>query len=307
MKFTKKPSKHPRIGKRIHRQKEENPMGNRDGSKSNYATLQRWLLTAITHPEGTAAGIEQSIGRSGISLGDIVEDGPILTAQERVDIYTGMYFWRLVDILREDLPALEYALGPTRFEEIATACLAKHPPSGYSLQCLGKSLPRFLREEGTRKEDPPAVFLAELAELELKKELSFDAVADEALEEDALTTVPPEDWGNLSFVPLSSLQLFETSYPVGPYSVTQTQGGEAAIPAPTPSYFALNRPEYSVNLVELTGHEYLLLSSLVEGCTLLEGLENLLESTQAPPESLMEELLEWFTKWGANHFFSSIQ
>jgi len=272
-----------------------------------YSQLQKWLLNIISHPDGTEAGARALESATGIQLNDIVEDGPNLTAMERVDVYTDMYFWRLVDILRGDFPSLVYCLGEERFNDLAKACLAKYPPHGYSLQCLGKSLPGFLREGHTTGDEPSPDFLAELAELELAKELAFDADPDEAVEEDALARLTPDQWEALRFVPMTSLTLLKTTFPIAPFANALDADEEPKVPSREESYCALVRPHHGVELIALGAHEFTLLHALAEGATLLDGLERLLETSNLPPDALMEELMNWFTRWGSHQFFSDLE
>ena len=62
--------------------------------------LERWFLEVITHPEGVSAG-----GRAArMSIDEVLRPSESLTASERVGIYAGMYFNRLIEVLEDEFP-----------------------------------------------------------------------------------------------------------------------------------------------------------------------------------------------------------
>ena len=85
-----------------------------------------WRL--ITAPEGVHAGVE-ALSREGVmnrgELDDLFQggrtgEGAGLPAADRLDIYANMYFYRLLDALKEDYPRVQQALGEQRFHNRIT-------------------------------------------------------------------------------------------------------------------------------------------------------------------------------------------
>ena len=82
-----------------------------------------------------------------------------LDPTERVGIYQTMYFWRLLEVLREDFPKLATALGDD-FESLARDYLAAHPSEHPSVRHVGDRLPGFVATHALVRARP---WLADLA------------------------------------------------------------------------------------------------------------------------------------------------
>ena len=73
------------------------------------------MLEVITHPQGVRTGLGSNEARELLPvaagrLEDIVLPSSALSSEDRLGIYANMYFWRLVDVLTEDFPAVRYIL-----------------------------------------------------------------------------------------------------------------------------------------------------------------------------------------------------
>jgi hypothetical protein len=117
-----------------------------------------------------------------------------LPAADRLDIYANMYFFRLLDCLKEDYPRLLEAIGSDRFHNLATdyllACPSEHP----SLRYLGARLPDFLAAHTLGRE---AECLVDLARLEWARADLFDAADAPLLTRDTLSRLSPEEAADL--------------------------------------------------------------------------------------------------------------
>src|SRR4029079_11977422 len=91
------------------------------------------------------------------------------SAVGRLDIYSNMYFFRLLEILQGDHPALLAALGEERFHNLVTDYLQAHPSDNPSVRHVSRHLPEFLAG-GSWPE-----WLVELARLEQARLGCFDA------------------------------------------------------------------------------------------------------------------------------------
>src|SRR6185369_17084555 len=98
------------------------------------------------------------------------------SAVGRLDIYAHMYFFRLLEILQGDHPAVAAALGEERFHNLVTDYLVAHPSEDPSVRHASRHLPDFLSEP----------WLSELARLEQARLFCFDAAEAETLELDDL-------------------------------------------------------------------------------------------------------------------------
>src|SRR5262249_592418 len=132
-----------------------------------------WNL--ITAPEGVGPGLETLVRKGQAAPGAIdalIAGDERLPAAERLDIYANMYFFRLLDCLREDFPRLAPALGEDRFHNLATDYLLAHPSEHPSLRYLGRRLPEFLAGHALARE---SACLTDLARLEWTRADLFDA------------------------------------------------------------------------------------------------------------------------------------
>jgi hypothetical protein len=172
-----------------------------------------WAL--ISAPEGVRPGLDDLVRRGVASNGDLdamIDAGATMTPADRLDVYANMYFFRLLDCLKEDFPKLLEALGAGRFHNLATdyllACPSVHP----SLRYVGARLPGFLARHGLGRECP---ILADLARLEWARADLFDAADAAPLTREHLATLPQDEAGDvhLKLVPACTLLTLDHDAP----------------------------------------------------------------------------------------------
>jgi hypothetical protein len=158
--------------------------------------LESLLYRLITAPSGVAEGLagERELGADGLDA--IVLSDERLSAKARVDIYANMYFYRILDALKEDFPATLAVLGADNFHNLVTGYLLEYPPTEPSLYYCGRHVAEFLREHPIRDGVP---FIADLARLERANVEVFHGPDAIALEPDALRAIAPADWPALKF------------------------------------------------------------------------------------------------------------
>ena len=72
------------------------------------AALQKLFHGLATAPEGVEPGLAQ-LGLTASDLSAVIAGDERLSAIERLDIYANMYFFRLLDVLRDDFPKLPWS------------------------------------------------------------------------------------------------------------------------------------------------------------------------------------------------------
>jgi len=172
---------------------------------------QRILFRLITAREG-AAGADRLI------CGD-----ERLGAVERVDVYANMYFFRLLECLAEDFPALHAVIGHEDFHALAADYLEVHPSQHPSVRMLGRALGDFLERH------PHAVrrfWLPDLARFEWDLLEAFDARDVAPVDAERLAALAPERWPELRFTLTPSLRVLEASAPVDEVWTAATAGQE---------------------------------------------------------------------------------
>jgi hypothetical protein len=154
--------------------------------------LQNLLYRLITAPSGVAEGLGAEHALPAGGLGALVDGDERLSAEARVDVYADMYFYRLLEVLKEDYPATLAVLGEANFHNLITAYLIEHRPSEPSVRGAGKFLANFLRGHPLRAEAP---FVADLAMLERAITDVFCAADAYLLEAAEMNALQPELWG----------------------------------------------------------------------------------------------------------------
>jgi hypothetical protein len=184
---------------------------------------QRLLWQLITAPEGAAAGLSRLAASERVVAESLLRGNQQLPAPERIDIYADMYFYRLLDCLKEDFPAMCAVVGERNFHNLITDYLIAHPPSHFSLRYAGQHLPAFVREHSL---SASWSYLGDLAMFEWSILEAFDAPDAPPLEPAVLTAIAPEQWPDLRFELTPTLRLLALSWPVRDIW-QQTQSGEA--------------------------------------------------------------------------------
>ena len=173
------------------------------------AEAQRLLWRLISAPEGVRATLDTP-GDTGARLRAAVEatiaGDARLSAVERLDIYAGMYFYRLCDCLADDFRAVRAVIGPAQFHNLVTDYLLVHPSTHPSLRHAGRHLPQFLDTHPLADAWP---FLADLARLEWAILDAFDAADAVALGEQDFEALPATAWAELRFRLVPSVRLLD--------------------------------------------------------------------------------------------------
>ena len=153
--------------------------------------LQRLLTRLITAPNGVAEGLAREPALTPRDLDVIVRGDERMTARERLEIYANAYFYRLLDVLREDYPLILAALRDDSFHNLITGYLLEFPPTEPSIFFAGRYLAQYLRTGPLAAERP---WLAELAAFERAMLEAFHAPDAPALDAAAMRAIPAADW-----------------------------------------------------------------------------------------------------------------
>ena len=145
-------------------------------------------LTALPPRDG-----EVTAGFCALAENEIVST-PNLEARERLELYHRQYWFRLLDSIDEDFPALKRLLGKENFWRLIEAYLELVPSRSFTLRHLGSGLADFLRVNPGLAGGYP-VHAAELARLEYALCETFEqpkrpAIAPEKIAETRLALQP---------------------------------------------------------------------------------------------------------------------
>src|SRR5713226_2843090 len=173
--------------------------------------LQSILYRLITAASGVAEGLAAEGSMPAGGLDALVLGDDRLSAEDRVDIYANMYFYRLLDVLKEDFPVTLRVLGDDNFHNLATGFLIEYPPTEPSVMYCGRHFADFLRDHAFRKDAP---FIADLAALERAVVEVFHGPDAPVLEADELRAIAPEKWSALMMRTHPAVQIVTLEYRV---------------------------------------------------------------------------------------------
>ena len=161
---------------------------------------QRRFFELITAP----SGVEKALGDRGPAyVEEVVRADEKATAVERLDIYANMYFYRILDVIREVYPRLCALAGDDAFHNLVTDYLIDHPSSHPNLRNVGMNLPAFL--DGWQ---------ADLAALEWARFDVVDAGDAVPLAFDELKALHPDAFATLRIEPIPALRRVGTRFAV---------------------------------------------------------------------------------------------
>ena len=148
----------------------------------------------------------QAIFQRAVVAGDddllpLIRDSSRTGRETLLGVYRHAYAARLVEIVRNDHPALASYLGDEAFDGMARLYVAAHPSTTPNARWFSRHLPRFV---ATTEPYSAHAELAELAAIEKALNDAFDSPSDDVLTLEALATVPPEAWPSLGFTPHAS-------------------------------------------------------------------------------------------------------
>lgn len=259
-------------------------------------SLQNLLLRLIAAPEGVADGLarETALGPGG--LDDIIVGDERLSAEDRVGIYADMYFYRILDVLKEDFPVTLALISLDNFHNLVTGYLIDYPSRHYSIGEAGRSLADFLRDHPLFREYP---FLADLARLERALTDAFHAEDAEPANAETMKTVAPERWAGLRFATHPSVRILDLDYRVDRVMIAIQKDGKWQAPdrecAPTLVWRSGGTVRYRV----LEAVERDALGEMREGATFAEICERLAAalSEQAAQQDAVSEINRVFARW----------
>jgi hypothetical protein len=221
-------------------------------------STQKILWQLITAPDG----VEKALKGKPLIL-PVVGNGK-LSAAQRLDIYANMYFYRILDAIKEDFPAIVKLVGDVEFHNLITRYLIKHPPTHFSLRNAGQHLSRFLEKYPLRAKFP---YLSDLAKLEWSLVNSFDAKNAEILSTADCAKLKPHQWAHLRLKLVPSFQLEELNYPVDTLRENLLKNKKHLPLKKSKATYQIWRKEFKVYYCPITSHDKKLLAMLVKGST----------------------------------------
>lgn len=229
--------------------------------RSSLRDVQARFYSLVTAPQGVALGLTQESLTSQDLESDICGDER-LSATERLDVYANMYFFRILDVLRDDYPRLLAVVGDGEFHNLVTDYLLACRPASFTLRNVGSRLSGFLAAHRLSADQP---WLADLAQLERQRIEVFDAADSEALSLLDLQTIAPEAFADLRVQLITAHTTFEAGYAIEPVWSNRASADEQPSPVAEPHTVLVWRQDPMVYQRPLDALETALYSSLRRG------------------------------------------
>lgn len=280
--------------------------------------LQHWMQAVITHPGGVGSGVaspaaRQSVAVDAKTLETIVTPSATLTGAERLAIYCRSYHARLLQCLREMLPALYHALGEGLFNLFALDYLQHHPPHSYTLDNLADRFAQHLAETRPDSDAPPSEraswpdFIVELAAIEWAFLKVYDGHGVEGRALPSAEDIRALDLERILEsrpAPAPCLRLFAFRYPVHVYMLAVRRGERPPLPAPFETFVAATRSNFRVMLYELSAQQYAVLKAFDGQHALKDALDQI--SSALGPQPHAATIRDWLCDWASKGFLARL-
>ena len=284
------------------------------------AELQRTMAAAVMTPL-TPDEDMRTHAPDGRPMADVaaafIAPNSRLMPFERLEIYNRQYWYRVLDALAEDFPALRAVVGSRAFQQLSIDYLTAHPSRSFSLRNLGSKLVEWLAAHpqyaGRRQRLALDVVRIEWAFIE-----AFDNAERTPLTLDQIATL--DGRSPLGLQP--HLQLLALDYAADDLvlalhkqqkrgtseagvkhedSLEQDQGPEPPAKLPglrrRPTWVAAHRLENAVYYRRLEREEFLTLAAVREGRPLGEALEAGFRDSRQPESHRPALVRAWFGHW----------
>ena len=269
--------------------------------------LQRRMAADLMRPLGSADRLSRKARAA-----DYIAPNDRLTSQERLEIYSRSYWYRILDSLYEDFPGVRAIIGDEAFHRLSRAYLAAHPSQSYTMRDLGHALPGWLRGRRQYTEGRHAEVL-DMVRLEWAHIQAFDGAAAKPL--------GPEDLLELGSELQMSLQpylsLLELRYAVDDLRIRVSHGADlhaGASNAVTARkhrarklrsarrekgtiFLAVHRFDEMVYYRRLEPEAYCILRALRDGETIGAAVERGFEGSALSADEYQARLTQWFAIW----------
>jgi len=281
-------------------------------------SIQRWLQTVITHPDGIRAGMTSTDDRfhnfKAFDVEQVILPSFEMSSDERLAIYGRAYFGRLLECLRAQYPALRQAAGDEAFDGLAFGYLVAHPSRQYTLSALGDSFEAYLaatrppRSDDSDSSEPDfADFLIDLARLEQLYSVIFDGPGPErcrGLAAEDFAALSPDDFADARLKLHDCVRLKEFRFPVHEYATAVRRGLEPVLLPPRHIYLVITRRDYIVRRYEVTRPQFQVLSAIQKNQSVGEALSQMWTTN---PDVSPVDVQTWFRDWSAAPLFAELK
>lgn len=273
-------------------------------------SFQRVMLDALTQPLTTGDALAPR-ARDGRAMEEVaaefIKPNARLSSFERLQIYARSYWFRLIDCVHDDCPALRAMLGDGRFSALTRAYLAKYPSRSFTLRNLCARLPQFILETPELTARSTALAHA-IARFEWAQTVAFDGEAQPRLTPDDIADARP---AKLRLALQPYVTLLALDWPLDEYVIAVKQrealrsetsnavdraprfASLRRVPRPRRQrvFIAVHRHDNRLYYKRVAAPAFAMLETLAAGHTLARAVAAAGEKVTA------QEVREWFATW----------
>jgi hypothetical protein len=284
----------------------------------NLEAIQRAMASAVMQPlTGDDAMRERSAdGRPMAEVAaSFIAPNSRLNAFERLEIYNRQYWYRVLNALAEDFPALRAVVGSARFEALSIAYLIEHPSRSFSLRNLGSKLVEWLAAHPEFAGRRHALAI-DVARVEWAFVEAFDSAERAPLTLKQIAALDGSSQLELQpHLRLMALNYAAEDLVLGLHQCEKRQTSEAGLeqemenegengaPAKLPrlrrraTWLAAHRVDLSVYYRRLQREEFLMLEALAKARPLGEAIEAAFADSKIAEAQRAGRVQAWFTNW----------
>jgi hypothetical protein len=269
-------------------------------------SLQRDFMRALREPVFGESRAATALGRRTGETSSYfartadahISPSATLAPVERLELYHRQYWYRLLDSLAEDFPALQRLLGERRFWRLAESYLEATSSRSFTLRHLGDKLANFL-ESNPRLAGPQPVHAIELARLEYALCEAFEAAELPLVPADQVSELPLRLQPHLKLLALRTTadQFWRHDDPDRqPRKLTLKASAEPSI------LVAVFRLQFQLRVERLEPTAFQLLSAIAATGSLDDAFALARISDDA---HTLDQVREWFQLWTSRGWLCS--
>ncbi|MBI5490435.1 MAG: putative DNA-binding domain-containing protein [Deltaproteobacteria bacterium] len=268
-------------------------------AEARLLTTQRRFFSALREPIfGDSRGRSELPDREGDvsrefvrTANELILPSALLEPVERLELYHRQYWYRLLDSLAEDFPALRRLLGDKTFWDVIESYVEHVPSRSFTLRHLGRYLGDFVDEHPALAPHP--LHAADLARLEYALCEAFEAAEHPAL--------PPAELAGTRIALQPHLRLLALRTPVDTFRHRVQAGRKTAAPRPAAQtarrFVAVFRRGLRLQVDRLPRAAFEILSAIERTGSLDQAMDEVARRTDLRRLLEAARVSAWFADW----------
>jgi hypothetical protein len=260
--------------------------------------IQELFWRAIAWPTGVEDFLARADEPTRRAFAETFADTPGFDRVARVNVYADAYFWRLYEVVVDQLDVTAWLAGGPRFHDFVTDYVLHHPSQNPDVRRFAAGVPAALREHALERECPG---IADVAAVEWAIVSAVDGPDDALLSAQALASLPPDRWPTTRFAAVRTARLVvcRLDFDALHRAALAGESPPKSPPLADPPRMILvwRRPSLDVHTRTVAAPEARALAALLRGRTFAELCDAAAGPTasEASPRSIVGFVQRWLT------------